>query len=100
MLCMTIMIRMTVRDIRLKWPYAEKQLAAAGEIVVTRDSVPVARILLYKSPRNVRRRRFDAAAQARWLRRFWKSRPHQVSTDDLLRQDRSECRATHTSVEG
>ena len=36
---------MSVRDIRLKWPEAERKLATVGEIVVTRDSKPVARIL-------------------------------------------------------
>jgi antitoxin (DNA-binding transcriptional repressor) of toxin-antitoxin stability system len=65
------MARMSVRDIRLKWPEAEKKLAAEGEIIVTRDSVPVARIVpLKRAP--VQRRRFDPTAQARWLRAFWK----------------------------
>jgi hypothetical protein len=31
---------MTPRDIRLKWPEAERALAREGEIVVTRDSKP------------------------------------------------------------
>jgi len=38
---------MSVRDVRLKWPEAERKLATVGEIVVTRDSKPVARILPY-----------------------------------------------------
>jgi hypothetical protein len=42
---------MTVRDVRLKWPEAERILAHDGEIVVTRDSKPVPRILPYRSPR-------------------------------------------------
>jgi antitoxin (DNA-binding transcriptional repressor) of toxin-antitoxin stability system len=38
------MIRMTVRDVRLHWPKAEKALSQGDEIVVTRGSKPIARI--------------------------------------------------------
>jgi antitoxin (DNA-binding transcriptional repressor) of toxin-antitoxin stability system len=84
------MVRMSVRDIRLRWPEAEKKLATAGEIIVTRDSVPVARIVPYESRRTPRRARFDAAAHARWLRAFWKGSRAAVSTDEMLERDRSE----------
>ena len=81
---------MSVRDIRLKWPEAERQLARVGEIVVTRDSVPVARLIPYRSRTTTDRVRFDAVAQRRWLKQFWKAqRPH-VSTGKLLERDRSE----------
>jgi antitoxin (DNA-binding transcriptional repressor) of toxin-antitoxin stability system len=84
------MVQMSVRDIRLKWPEAERKLASAGEIVVTRDSVPVARLLPYRAAARARRFRFDPAAQRRWLRQFWKGQPSRLSTDTLLQQDRSE----------
>jgi antitoxin (DNA-binding transcriptional repressor) of toxin-antitoxin stability system len=84
------MVRMSVRDIRLKWPEAERTLARAGEIIVTRDSKPVARILPYRPPRRHGQKRFDPAAHERWLRGFWKSRPIRLSTDELLRRDRGE----------
>jgi antitoxin (DNA-binding transcriptional repressor) of toxin-antitoxin stability system len=84
------MVRMSVRDIRLKWPEAEKQLAAVGEIIVTRDSVPVARLVPF-TPRAARRRaHFDPVAHKRWLRAFWKRQRVDVSTDELLQRDRSE----------
>ena len=54
-----VMTRMSVRDIRLKWPEAERKLAAVGEIVVTRDSKPVARILPYEPRRRRTRARFE-----------------------------------------
>jgi antitoxin (DNA-binding transcriptional repressor) of toxin-antitoxin stability system len=79
---------MTVRDVRLKWPEAERALARVGEIVVTRDSKPIARILPYEAHRRARRTRFDPAEQARWLKRFWKSCRVGPSTDELLRRDR------------
>ena len=84
------MATMTVRDVRLKWPQAERILAQDGEIIVTRDSRPVARILPYRSPQSPPRRRFDPQQHATWLRRFWKSQPAQPLTDDLLRNDRDE----------
>jgi antitoxin (DNA-binding transcriptional repressor) of toxin-antitoxin stability system len=81
---------MTVRDIRLKWPEAERLLARAGEIVVTRDAKPVARITPYRQPGAPRPRRFDPTEHRRWLRRFWKNQPRQPSTDELLARDRAE----------
>ena len=84
------MVQMSVRDIRLKWPEAERKLASAGEIMVTRDSVPVARLVPYRAAARARRVRFDPAAQRRWLRQFWKGQPSRLSTDALLQQDRSE----------
>lgn len=90
MLVKAIVARMTVRDIRQRWPEAEKQLATDGEIIVTRDSRPVARIVPYVEPARARRRRFRAAGHLAWLRRVWKGRPRGPSTDDLLQTDRSE----------
>ena len=58
-----------------------------GEIVVTRDSKPVARILPYEAPKRARRARFDPAAQGRWLARFWRGRDPGPSTDEWLRRD-------------
>jgi antitoxin (DNA-binding transcriptional repressor) of toxin-antitoxin stability system len=83
------MVRMSVRDLRLKWPEAERRLATAGEIIVTRDAVPVARIVPFKPRAAPRRPRFDPAAHARWLRTFWKGRRPRIGTDELLQRDRS-----------
>ena len=84
------MVQMSVRDIRLRWPEAEKKLATVGEVVVTHDSVPVARLLPYQSAARTSRVRFDTAVQRRWLRQFWRGRPPRVSTGKLLQQDRAE----------
>jgi antitoxin (DNA-binding transcriptional repressor) of toxin-antitoxin stability system len=53
----------SIRDLRQRWPEAEKALAAAGELVVTRDSRPVARLVRHTATRS-KRRRFDAEAHA------------------------------------
>lgn len=79
---------MSVRDIRLNWPEAEKALARVGEIVVTRDSKPVARILPYEARAGARGKRFDPAAHLRWMERFWRDRAPGPSSDELLRRDR------------
>ena len=84
------MNRISVRDIRLKWPQVERQLAHATELVVTRDAVPVARLLPYRPAAAARRARFDAASHRRWLRRFWQGQTARVSTDALLQHDRAE----------
>jgi len=82
----------TVRDIRLRWPEAEKVLAEEGEIVVTRDSKPVARIIPYVPPPGKKRNRFDPKEHIRWLRRMSKGEPTHPSTDELLREDRYDDR--------
>jgi antitoxin (DNA-binding transcriptional repressor) of toxin-antitoxin stability system len=53
----------SIRDLRQRWPEAEKALAVAGELVVTRDSRPVARLVRYTAKRSARRR-FDPEAHA------------------------------------
>jgi len=88
MLTIEAMKRMTVRDIRLNWPEAERMLARVGEIVVTRDSKPVARILPYETKARRSAGRFDPAEHERWLNRFWRSRDPGPSTDELLQRDR------------
>ena len=77
-----------VREIRLHWPEAERMLAWFGEIVVTRDSKPVARILPYETKARRSTGRFDPAEHERWLKRFWRNRNSGPSTDELLRRDR------------
>lgn len=79
---------MTVRDIRLRWPEAEKALARVGEIVVTRDSRPVARLLPYEPRPRVRRKRFDPAAHLRWMERFWRDHDPGPPSAEMLRRDR------------
>jgi antitoxin (DNA-binding transcriptional repressor) of toxin-antitoxin stability system len=80
---------MTVREVRLKWPEAERRLAHGGEIVVTRDGKPVARILPYEARVRSQTARFDSVQHLRWLDRFWKGVPR-PSTDDLIDRDRAE----------
>jgi antitoxin (DNA-binding transcriptional repressor) of toxin-antitoxin stability system len=84
------MTRMTIREVRLQWPHAEKALADGEEIIVTRDGQPVARLLPYVPPNKAARKAFDPEAHLRRMRRFWKDLPDQPSTDEMLARDRGE----------
>lgn len=83
---------MTVRDVRQKWPEAERALAEHGEVVVTRDSKPVARIVPFEPREQKRRASVDWAALSKWRDRFWRTQPRQSSTDTDLAADRADRR--------
>jgi antitoxin (DNA-binding transcriptional repressor) of toxin-antitoxin stability system len=58
----------TVRDLRQRWPETERALEVEGEIVVTRDAKPVAKLIRYTAPAKPRKR-FDPVAHAKWQRK-------------------------------
>ena len=60
---------LSIRDLRQRWPAAEALLRTEREIVITRDSKPVARLVRIE-PDVGRRRRFDPVAHAKWQRRM------------------------------
>jgi len=79
---------MSVRDVRQRWPEAERALRDHDEVIVTRDGKPVARILPPEPA--VERRRVDWDAWHTWRSRFWQKQRKQPSTDEDLEADRSE----------
>ena len=59
----------SVRDLRQRWPEAEARLQLEKEIVITRDSKPVAKLVrITERPRA--RKRFDPVAHAKWQRKL------------------------------
>jgi antitoxin (DNA-binding transcriptional repressor) of toxin-antitoxin stability system len=59
---------LSVRDLRQRWPEAEARLRVEREIVITRDSKPVAKLVrIDDNPK--RRKRFDPITHAKWQRR-------------------------------
>jgi len=58
----------TVRQLRQRWPDTEKALQVEREILVTRDSRPVAKLVRYVEPAT-RGKRFDPVAHAKWQRK-------------------------------
>ena len=79
---------MTVRDLRQRWPQAEAMLATEGEILITRDSKPVARLIRFVEPRAARKR-FDPRRHAAWQARIGGRRVVRW-VDEFLARDRGE----------
>lgn len=67
------MIKISVRDLRQRWPRAEEILRTAGEIIITRDGKPVAKLVRVREPRNPRKR-LDARRHAAWQARMSRGR--------------------------
>jgi antitoxin (DNA-binding transcriptional repressor) of toxin-antitoxin stability system len=63
----------SVRDLRQRWPRAEAMLRAEGEIIVTRDGKPVARLTPVRAPKK-RRKRFDPTAHRAWQKKVFGGR--------------------------
>lgn len=59
----------SVRDLRQRWPEAEARLRLEKEIIITRDTRPVAKLVRIDE-RPKPRKRFDPAIHARWQRRI------------------------------
>lgn len=55
----------TIRELRQRWPEAEKALETESELVVTRDGQPVAKLVRFK-PETEQRTRFDPIEHLRW----------------------------------
>jgi antitoxin (DNA-binding transcriptional repressor) of toxin-antitoxin stability system len=79
---------MSIRDLRQRWPEAEKALQTQEEIIITRDSKPVAKLVrvVEKKPT---RKRWDAEKHKRWQKKMWGDT--QVSlVDKYLQADRED----------
>ncbi len=61
---------MTIRDLRQRWPKAEKALEIENEIVITRDGKPIAK-LVRLVPATKKQKRWDPEAHMRWLKKMW-----------------------------
>ena len=59
----------TVRDLRQRWPETEKALQKEHEILITRDSKHVAKLVRYVPPEKPRKR-FDPISHAKWQRKI------------------------------
>jgi antitoxin (DNA-binding transcriptional repressor) of toxin-antitoxin stability system len=59
----------TIRDLRQRWPAAEKSLLIENEILITRDGKPVAKLVrVVPRPRN---RRWDPEEHRRWMKKVY-----------------------------
>lgn len=57
----------TIRDLRQRWPEAEAALQVEDEILITRDSKPVAKLVRVSTAASTRPR-WDMEKHARWQR--------------------------------
>jgi antitoxin (DNA-binding transcriptional repressor) of toxin-antitoxin stability system len=73
----------TVRDLRQRWPETERALQKEHEIVITRDSKPVAKLVRYVEPKK-RRKRFDPGSHGRWQKKLSGGRITQWVEEGLL----------------
>lgn len=60
----------TIRDLRQRWPETEAALKAEGEILITRDSEPVAK-LVRLVPAKIKRRRWNLDEHAKWMKKVF-----------------------------
>lgn len=75
----------TVRDVRQRWPETERALQEEHEIVITRDSKPVAKLVRYSEPGKARTR-FDPVAHGKWQRRMSGGKLTRWVDEGLLRE--------------
>lgn len=85
-----LMNTITVREIRQRWPLVEKRLAAEGELTVTRDSRPVAKLSVLRPAKLPRRNRFTPELHARWMREIWGNHSPRIDSGKILEELRRD----------
>jgi len=60
----------TIRDLRQRWPETEAALQVEDEIVITRDSKPVAKLVRFNPPK-AKRKRWNAVEHMKWLKKVY-----------------------------
>ncbi len=61
----------TIRDLRQRWPEAEAALNIEEEILITRDSKPVAKLVRFVQPEANRKRWNPERTRGAHQKRFW-----------------------------
>jgi len=75
----------SVRDLRQRWPETEKALQTEKEILVTRDSKPVAKLVRYVEP-DKPRKRFDPTAHGKWQQKMSRGKITRWVEEGLLKE--------------
>jgi antitoxin (DNA-binding transcriptional repressor) of toxin-antitoxin stability system len=57
----------TIRDLRQRWPEAEAALKVEDEILITRDSRPVAKLVRFVEPKT-KRKRWNPQEHRKWIK--------------------------------
>ena len=69
MLCSSVKT-ITIRDLRQRWPEAEAALQIEDEILITRDSRPVAKLVRVVQPPTWRRR-WNPEEHRKWMKKVF-----------------------------
>jgi len=75
----------TVRDLRQRWPETERALQTEKEILVTRDSKPVAKLVRYVEP-DKPRKRFDPVSHGKWQQKMSRGKMTRWVDEGLLKE--------------
>jgi antitoxin (DNA-binding transcriptional repressor) of toxin-antitoxin stability system len=87
--CYTQLVKtITIRDLRQRWPQTEKALEVENEIIVTRDGRPVAKLIRIIAE-TTKRKRWNAQAHLRWMKKLWGERVFE-SSDAALSKARAD----------
>jgi antitoxin (DNA-binding transcriptional repressor) of toxin-antitoxin stability system len=78
----------TIRDLRQRWPEAEAALKVEGEILITRDSKPVAKLVRVIQEES-KRQRWNPEEHKKWLKKIWGNQPVAL-VDKYLRAGRQD----------
>ena len=60
----------TIRDLRQRWPEAEAALKIENEILITRDSKPVAKLVRLVPP-VTKRKRWNPEDHMKWIKKVY-----------------------------
>jgi antitoxin (DNA-binding transcriptional repressor) of toxin-antitoxin stability system len=60
----------TIRDLRQRWPETEAALQVEEEILITRDSKPVAKLVRVAQPKT-KRKRWNPEEHKKWIKKVY-----------------------------
>lgn len=72
----------TIRDLRQRWPETEAALQVEDEILITRDSKPVAKLIRF-SPPETKRKHWSAEEHMKWMNKVYGSKVRPSMDADL-----------------
>ena len=78
----------TIRDLRQRWPEAEAALQVEEEILITRDSKPVAKLVRITEPAR-KQKRWDPEEHRKWIKKVYGNKIF-PSSDEQLARDRAD----------
>jgi antitoxin (DNA-binding transcriptional repressor) of toxin-antitoxin stability system len=80
----------TIQDLRRHWPEVEAALQIEEEIIITRKSKPVAKLVrIVPVPERAKGKRWDPEEHKKWLKKVWGNKIFKRS-DELLAADRAD----------